>query len=124
MTLGDISFIAAFVAFPLLIVILSIWGLRTLNQRERQPLARFSSNNPAESTQEFPITQLEPARDWAAVIQPTRGRKAEEPKPPAIEQTQSFAIPTYRGRSGGIVRRVNANPRRRKPHSPTKEPRP
>jgi len=50
MSLGDISFILAFVAFPLLIVILSIWGLRTLNRRERQPLARFSSNNPAEST--------------------------------------------------------------------------
>jgi hypothetical protein len=124
MTLGDISFIAAFVAFPLLIVALSIWGLRTLNQRQRRPLARFGANNPAESTQELPIAQLEPARDWAAVIQPTRGRKAEEFATPTIEQTQSFAIPTYRGRSGGVVRRVNANLRRRKPHAPTSEAHP
>jgi hypothetical protein len=122
MTLGDISFIAAFVAFPLLIVILSIWGLRTLSQRQRQPLAHFSSNNPAESTQEMPAAELEPARDWAAVVQPTRGRKAEETAPTAVEKTQSFAMPTYRGRSGGVVRRVNANLQRRKSQRPTNDP--
>jgi len=122
MSLGDISFILAFVAFPLLIVILSIWGLRTLNRRERQPLARFSSNNPAESTQELPIAQLEPKRDWAAVIQPMRGQTTDEPKPRTTEQSHSFAMPTYRGRSGGVVRRVNGNPRRRKPRSPINDP--
>ncbi|HEX3722880.1 MAG TPA: hypothetical protein VHV31_08815 [Nitrolancea sp.] len=122
MTLGDIAFIAAFIVFPLVVVILSIWGLRTLNRRQHQPLARFSSNMPAETTQEFPIVEPEPPRDWAAVIQPTRGHKAEAPQPTRIDQTQPFALPNYRGRSRGVVRRVSLNPRRhKKPTLPTSQ---
>lgn len=122
MTFGDISFITAFVVFPLVVMILSIWGLRTLNRRQHQPLARFSSNMPAESTQEFPIVTLEPPRDWAAVIQPTRGRRSEESESTRIDQTQRFALPNYRGRSRGVVRRVSMNPRRHKKPTLPKSP--
>lgn len=112
MSLGDIGFIAAFIVFPLVIVGLSIWGLRTLNQRQHQPLARFSSNTPAESTQEFPIAQIDPERDWSAKVQPTRGRASTEAA--ASQATQTFVMPNYRGRARGVVRRVNTKPKRDK----------
>ncbi len=106
MSLADFSFIAAFVIFPLVIVALSVWALRTLGHRERQPLARFSSNNPAESTQEMPITEeLEP-RDRAASVRPTRGSASDETQEPDSETTHAFKVPTYRGRSAGVVRRI------------------
>jgi hypothetical protein len=101
MSLGDIGFVAAFIIFPLVIVGLSIWGLRVLNQRKHQPLARFSSNTPAESTQELPL--IVPERNWAAMVQPTRGRAATD----VTEATQTFVMPNYRGRARGVVRRVN-----------------
>jgi hypothetical protein len=110
MSLGDIGFVAAFIVLPLVILGLSIWGLRTLNQRQHQPLARFSSNTPAESTQELPL--IVPERDWAAMVQPTRGRAATESN--ATEATQTFVMPNYRGRARGVVRRVNTKPKRSK----------
>jgi len=112
MSLGDIGFVAAFIVFPLVIVGLSIWGLRTLNQRQHQPLARFSSNTPAESTQELPVAQIDPEHNWAAMVRPTRGRAATEPS--ASEPTQTFVMPNYRGRARGVVRRVNTKPKRSK----------
>jgi hypothetical protein len=114
MSLGDIGFIAAFIVFPLVIVGLGIWGLRTLSQRQHQPLARFSSNTPAESTQELPA--IEPEYDWSAKVQPTRGRAATTV--PVSEQTQTFVMPNYRGRARGVVRRVNTKPRRVKQNPP------
>jgi len=113
MSFGDIGFVAAFIVFPLVIVGLSIWGLRTLNQRNRQPIARFSSNTPAESTQELPVVQVaEAERNWAAKVQPTRGQAATETPP--SERTQTFVMPNYRGRGRGVVRRVNTKPKRSK----------
>jgi hypothetical protein len=111
MSLGDIGFVAAFIVFPLVIVAFCVLGLRTLNQRKHQPLARFSSNTPAESTQELPVAQVvEAERDWAARVRPTRGQAATET--PASVRTQSFVVPNYRGRSRGVVRRANAKSRR------------
>jgi hypothetical protein len=122
MSFGDIGFVAAFIAFPLVIVALCILGLRTLSQRQHQPLARFSSDTPAESTEELPIAQVaeavEAERNWAAKVQPTRGQASTE-SPPS-ERTQTFVMPNYRGRSRGVVRRANAKPRQRK-QRPTNE---
>jgi hypothetical protein len=113
MSLGDIGFVAAFIAFPLVIVALCILGLRTLSQRQHQPLARFSSNTPAESTQELPVAQVaEAERDWAAKVKPTRGQAPTETPP--SERTQTFIMPNYRGRGRGVVRRANAKPKRSK----------
>ncbi|HEX7102118.1 MAG TPA: hypothetical protein VF201_05695 [Nitrolancea sp.] len=113
MSLGDIGFVAAFIALPLVIVALCILGSRTLSQRQHQPLARFSSNTPAESTQELPVAQVvEAERNWAAKVQPTRGQAAKET--PASERTQTFVMPNYRGRGRGVVRRVNTKPKRSK----------
>jgi hypothetical protein len=122
MSLGDFSFIAAFVIFPLVIVALSVWALRTLDRREHRPLARFSTDSeisPAESTQELPIATGEESRDWAAAVQPTRGPAAEERVEPAAAATQAFKLPTYRGRSTGVVRRVSFQPR-----TPARQPGP
>ncbi len=120
MSLVDISFIVAFIVFPLVIVGLSVWALRTLNRRERRPLARFSSNNPAESTQEMPIMAPPEPRDWAASVKPTRGPVAQatqEVESAAAAPTQAFRPPSYRGRSRGVVRRIS-NQNRRVPRSP------
>lgn len=115
MSLGDIGFVAAFIVFPLVIVALCILGLRTLNQRKHRPLARFSSDTPAESTQELPVAQVVAAeRDWAAKVQPTRGQPPTETS--SAERTQTFVMPNYRGRGRGVVRRANAKPRRNKEH--------
>ncbi len=127
MSLADFSFIAAFVIFPLVIVALSVWALRTLGHRERQPLARFSSNNPTESTQEMPITEGVEPRDLVASVRPTRGPASDKIEEPAAETTQAFKVPTYRGRSAGVVRRImfqgrsRANPQE---STPTEDPDP
>jgi hypothetical protein len=110
MSLGDISFIAAFIVLPLVIVVLSVMALRTLNQRQRRPLARFSADNPAESTQELPIAERREPRDWAAAVQPTRGPAADEVARP-YAPTQSFKVPSYHGRTKGVVRRMTFRPR-------------
>ncbi len=107
MSLGDISFIAAFVVFPLVIVAGSVVALRTLARRERRPLARFSANNPVESTQELPIAEREERRDWAASVKPTRGPASEAEAAQSATPTQTFKAPTYRGRSTGVVRRIS-----------------
>lgn len=106
MSLGDISFIAAFVVFPLVIVALSIVALRTLSRRERRPLARFSSESPAESTQEMPMAQREEPHIRTETVQPVRGQEADEETERANAQTRQFNVPTYRGKSPGVVRRV------------------
>jgi len=113
MSLGDLSFIAAFVIFPLVIVALSVMALRTLSRHERRPLARFSSNNPAESTQELPIAPRDvpsaergEKRDWSESVQPTRGPAAKA-EAHGQAATTTFKVPTYRGRSTGVVRRIS-----------------
>lgn len=104
MSLGDIAFIAAFIVLPLIIVALSVMALQTLNRRQHRPLARFSSDDPVQSTQELPIAPRDGSRDWAATVQPTRGpAKQEEVRSTA---TQPFKVPTYRGRATGVVRRI------------------
>lgn len=119
MSLGDFSFIAAFVIFPLVIVALSVMALRTLSRREQRPLARFTAGNPAESTQELPVTpmngpnnQMDEKRDWSDVVQPTRGPVAKE-EPEGIAASSAFKVPTYRGRSTGVVRRISFQPKAR-----------
>ncbi len=113
MSLGDFSFIAAFIVFPLVIVALSVMALRTLSRHERRPLARFTAGNPAESTQELPITpakQPQEKRDWTDAVQPTRGPVATA-EPEKGETTSTFKVPTYRGRSTGVVRRISFQPK-------------
>ena len=119
MSLGDLSFIAAFVIFPLVIVALSVMALRTLSRRERRPLARFTAGSPAQSTQELPIAAREESengpdqkRDWSVTVQPTRV-PAAKPEPAQGETSTSFKVPTYRGRSTGVVRRISFQPKAR-----------
>ena len=109
MSFGDISFIAAFIILPLVIVALSVMALRTLNRRQHRPLARFrdpSVERPVETTQELPVAEAPEPRDWAASVRPTRGPVAQE-QASALAPTQAFKVPTYRGRTKGVVRRMS-----------------
>ncbi len=109
MSFGDISFIAAFIVLPLVVVALSVMALRTLNQRQHRPIARFrdpSVERTVESTQELPVAGAPEPRDWAASVRPTRGPVAEE-QAHAEAPTQAFKVPTYRGRTKGVVRRMS-----------------
>lgn len=127
MSFGDISFIAAFVIFPLLIVVASVWALRTLARRERRPLARFSANRQVESTQELPIADRAERRDWAATVQPTRGPSSDGKIGRSKAGADSFKVPAYRGRSTGVVRRIpfqGRNPRRPAETPPIRESEP
>lgn len=111
MSLGDISFIAAFIVFPLVIVAMSILALRTLNRRQRQPMARFSANTPAESTQELPIavSPRYPRESRAATgtTEIAKATKTNSFDKDGLESapTEAFKVPAYRGRSSGVVRR-------------------
>ncbi len=109
MSFGDISFIAAFIILPLGIVALSVMALRTLSQRQHRPIARFrdtSVERPVETTQELPITEAPEPRDWAASVRPTRGPVAQE-QAKVDAHPHAFKVPTYRGRTKGVVRRMS-----------------
>lgn len=117
MSLGDISFIAAFIVFPLIIVAMSILALRTLNRRQRRPMARFSANTPAESTQELPIAvnsaYTSASRKAAATTEIVEAAETDDSDEagPSTAATQTFRVPAYRGRSRGVVRRIALQPR-------------
>ena len=105
MHLGDLGFIAAFIILPLLIVIFCVSALRSLNRRARAA----PPDTPAEDTLEQTGVLPTPSRDWAATVRPTRGRAHEHIQ----TEERPFRPPAYRGRAGGMVRRVDTTAARR-----------
>ncbi|HET9017794.1 MAG TPA: hypothetical protein VFN57_19485 [Thermomicrobiaceae bacterium] len=57
-------------------------------------------------TQELPIVEIPPRRDWAASVQPLRARETDGTVPgpaPLTPPARPFRPPIYRGRSAGVV---------------------
>lgn len=99
MTLGNILFIGLFVVLPLVIV---VWSLMTLRAFQRRPRYRIMA---AERTEELPVVQSQPRGAVPATTSHTTRRR------PA----RGFRPPAYRGRSGGVVRRLHPPTRQRQP---------
>ena len=92
MGLGDVLFVAAFIVLPLGIVVLCLWALR--------PPKRPARHGDAESA----MTTTLPARDWSLSVQPVRRASPRTTLPAG----RAFCTPAYRGRSGGVVRRLGS----------------